>query len=203
MRILLLLFTLCSGLMNVYSDNLTENPYKSSILTTYLSFMNFGEEKTNTHHIEVQYRYQLTEKDSIGLKFATWELFAPMGIQLWEPEFLDENEFYSGRLRETGIGVTYQRFFWKGLYGSIEILPLFKTYLDTDGNELDTGYKLYTTYHLGYQFSFFKNRIFIEPQIHCNYWPLDTKGPAVFENNDSRWSKYFLFEPNLYIGVRF
>ena len=189
--------------MNVYSDNLTENPYKSSILTTYLSFMNFGEEKTNTHHIEVQYRYQLTEKDSIGLKFATWELFAPMGIQLWEPEFLDENEFYSGRLRETGIGVTYQRFFWKGLYGSIEILPLFKTYLDTDGNELDTGYKLYTTYHLGYQFSFFKNRIFIEPQIHCNYGPLDTKGPAVFENNDSRWSNYFLFEPNLYIGVRF
>jgi hypothetical protein len=64
--------------------------YMSSILTTYLSFLNFGDEKTNNHHIEFQYRYQLTKKDALGVKFATWKLFAPMGIQMWEPQFLNE-----------------------------------------------------------------------------------------------------------------
>lgn len=177
--------------------------YKSSILTTWLSFANFGEEKTNTHHIELHYRYQLTQKDVLGVKFATWKLFAPMGIQMWEPQFLNESEFYTGRLREIGIGFTYQRFLWKRLYASAEILPLVKTYLDTNNVKIDNGFKLYTTYHLGYHFSFLKNRLFVEPQIHGNYWPADTKGPKEFEEFDNRWSNYFLFEPNIYIGVSF
>jgi len=180
-----------------------ENSYKSSVLTTYLTFANVGEEKTNTHHIELQYRYQLAKNDVVGIKFATWKLFAPMGIQLWDSQFLNEDEFYNGRLRETGIGVAYQRFFWKGMYTSIEMLPLFKTYLDENDEEIDDGFKLYTTFHLGYHFTFLKNRLFVEPQFHCNYWPIDTKGPKEFEDFDSKWSNYFLFEPNLYLGVNF
>jgi hypothetical protein len=35
-----------------------------------------------------------------------------------------------GRLRETGIGVIYQRMIWKGLFAVVEILPQLKTYLD-------------------------------------------------------------------------
>jgi len=126
-----------------------------------------------------------------------------MGIQLWDPEFKDEKEFFPGRLSECGVGVSYQRMLWKGLFASVEILPLLKTYLDEDKNEIEEGFKLYTTYHLGYHISLFKNRMYLEPQIHCNYWPIDTPAPDGFQVKESQWKNYFLFEPNLYIGVNF
>jgi hypothetical protein len=177
--------------------------YKFSVSTTWLTFANFGSEKTNTHHYEFHFGYKLTPKDKIGIKVATWKLFAPMGIQSWDPLFLKESEFFPGRLKESGIGVTYQRILWKGLFTSIEILPLFKTYLNEDNKKIGNGFKLYTTYHIGYHIPLFKNRMYIEPQIHCNYWPIDSKTPQSFQEKESKWNNYFLFEPNLYIGVNF
>jgi len=176
--------------------------YKFSVSTTYLTFTNFGPEETNTHHYEFHFGYRITPKDKIGIKVATWSLFEPMGIP-WGPYLMNESEFYPGRIRETGIGITYQRILWKGLFAQIEILPLWKTYQDESNKKIDDGFKLYTSYHLGYHIPLFKNRLYIEPQIHCNYWPIDTKGPQGFEEKESKWNNYFLFEPNLYIGVNF
>jgi hypothetical protein len=177
--------------------------YKFSVSTTYLTFLNFGNEATNTHHYEFHAGYRLTPKDKIGIKVATWKLFAPMGIPLWDPLMLKESEFWPGRLSECGIGVTYQRMLWKGLFATLEVLPLYKTYLDKDNKEIGNGFKLYTTYHLGYHIALFKNRMYIEPQIHCNYWPIDTKAPGGFQELEDKWNNYFLFEPNIYIGVNF
>lgn len=182
---------------NTLSDN------KLSVSTTWLSLANFGPEKTNTHHYEFHFKYKLTTKDKIGIKVATWKLFAPMGIQSWDPLFLKESEFFPGRLRESGIGISYQRMLWKGLFTSIEVLPLWKTYLDENDKKIGNGFKLYTTYHFGYHVSLFRDRIFIEPQIHCNYWPIDTKIPEGFKEKERKWDNYFLFEPNLYLGINF
>ncbi|MBK8881724.1 MAG: hypothetical protein IPN67_04870 [Bacteroidales bacterium] len=177
--------------------------YKFSVNTTYLIFANFGPEETNTHHYEFHFGYKITAKDKIGIKAATWSLFAPMGIP-WGPYLMNESESYPGRIRESGIGFTYQRILWKGLFTSIEILPLKKTYFDETKKKTGDGFKLYTSYHLGYYIPLFKNRLFLEPQIHCNYWPIDTKGPQGFEEMENKWNnKYFLFEPNIYIGVNF
>jgi len=177
--------------------------YKFSVSTTWLTFANFGEEKTNTHHYEFHIKYQLTPKDRIGIKIATWRLFEPMGIPLWDPLIMKESEFYPGRLSETGLGVTYQRMIWKGLFATLEILPQLKTYFDESDKKIGTGFKLYTSYHLGYHIPLFKNRMFIEPQIHCQYWPIDTNIPQGFMAKESKWNNYFLFEPNLYLGVNF
>lgn len=176
---------------------------KFTVSTTYYSFDNFGEEKTNTHHYELHVGYKLTPKDKIGLKLATWKMFAPMGMPMMEQIKFDEANFYPGRLRETGLGVTYQRTLWKGLFATVEVLPQLKTYIDINDEKIGTGFKLYTSYHLGYHVSFFKNRVYVEPQIHCQYWPVDTNTPQSFEVNDSKWNNYFLFEPNLYIGFKF
>jgi len=203
-----LLTIICISL--AFSQNLekktnrnTGSDLKFSISTTYLTLANFGPEKTNTHHYEFHFGYKLTPKDKIGIKIATWKLFAPMGIQLWDPEFKEENEFWPGRLSECGIGVTYQRMLWKGLFAAVEVLPLYKTYLDENDNEIEEGFKLYTTYHLGYHISLFKNRVYIEPQVHCNYWPIDSKGPEGFRAAENKWNNYFLFEPNLFFGINF
>lgn len=177
--------------------------YKFSVSTTYLTFVNFGEEKTNTHHYEFHFRYNLTPKDKIGIKVSTWKLFAPMGIPIPDAIKMEESTFFPGRLGEKGIGLTYQRSLWKGLFATIEILPLKKTYFDENKNKIGDGFKLYTTYHIGYHIPLFNNRMYIEPQIHCNYWPIDTKAPQSFQVEESKWNNYVLFEPNLYIGVNF
>ncbi len=180
--------------------------HKFFVSTTWLSFDNFGQGKLNTHHYELHVKYALTHKDRIGIKLATWSLFQPMGILWWEG-LLDkvntESEFYPGRMRETGLGLSYQRMLWKGLFATVEVLPQFKTYLDNDKNKIGNGFKLYTSYHLGYHLSLFKNRMFIEPQVHCQYWPVDTNTPQAFKVIDSKWHNYFLLEPNIYIGVKF
>lgn len=181
----------------------TVSHHKFSVSTAYHTFLNFGEEKTNTHHYEFHFGYRLTPKDKIGIKVSTWKLFAPMGIQLWDPLFLNESEFLPGRLRESGIGLTYQRMLWKGLFTSVVIQPLIKTYFDETNKKTGNGFKLYTTFHLGYHISLFKERFYIEPQIHCNYWPIDTNIPQGFNEREARWNNYFLFEPNLTIGVNF
>lgn len=177
--------------------------FKFSMNTTWLSFTNFEEEKKNLQHYELHFKYKLTSKDRVGVKIATWKLFAPLGIPLWDPLFLKDSEFYPGRVREDGLGITYQRMLWKGLFATVEVLPQLKTYYDGNKNKIGNGFKLYTSYHLGYHIPMFKNRIFIEPQIHCQYWPIDTNTPESFKTKDSKWNNYFLFEPNIYIGVKF
>jgi hypothetical protein len=196
-------FTSMFGQNQTKQSSETSTERKFSVSTTWLSFVNFGEEKTNTHHYELHFKYNLTSKDKIGLKLATWKMFAPMGMSMQEQLKFDENNFYPGRLRESGIGVTYQRMLWKGLFTTIEILPQLKTYIDENNKKIGNGFKLYTSYHLGYQILFFKNRMFVEPQIHCQYWPINTNIPQAFKEKDSQWNNYFLFEPNLYIGFKF
>lgn len=165
------------------------------------------DDRTHTQHIELHVKRNLDNKNILGVKFATWRLFQPMGI-LWWDGLLDKvdsgSEFYPGHVRETGLGISYQRMLWKGLFATVEVLPQFKTYLDEDNSKIGNGFKLYTSYHLGYHLAFGKNkRFFIEPQVHCQNWVIDTNTPAEFKVLDDKWNNYFLFEPNLYFGINF
>ena len=164
-------------------------------------------DRLNTQHIEFHVKRNLDDKNIVGIKFATWRLFQPMGI-VWGDGLKDkiesESEFYPGHVRETGIGVSYQRMLWKGLFATVEVLPQYKTYLDLDDHKIGDGFKLYNSFHLGYHFSIGKKkRFFFEPQVHSQFWVFDTKAPDGFKQLDDKWRNYFLFEPNLYFGVNF
>ena len=201
--------------LNVFAQNNTEPSknsdtdlkYRVSFPAIILGNIGKGGERTNTQHIEFHIKRELDAKNIIGVKFATWRLFQPMGIQWWDglTDKIDtETEFYPGYLRETGIGISYQRMLWKGLFASVEVLPQYKTYLDLDNKKIANGFKLYNSFHLGYHFAFGKNkRFFIEPQVHSQFWVFDTNTPDAFKQLDNRWKNYFLFEPNLYIGIKF
>jgi hypothetical protein len=183
--------------------------YRVSLPTIILPqlFMDSWDETKHTQHIELHVKRNLDNKNIIGIKLATWRLFQPMGIQ-WGDGLLDkldtESEFYPGHVRESGIGISYQRMIWKGLFATVEILPQYKTYLDEDQNKIANGFKLYNSFHLGYHLAFGKSkRFFIEPQVHSQFWVLDTNTPEEFKTLDSKWKDYFLFEPNIYFGVNF
>ncbi len=187
------------------SDN--ELKYRVSFPAIILSNIGDGGKRTNTQHIELHVKRELDAKNIVGVKFATWRLFQPMGIQWWDgltDKIDSETEFFPGYLRETGIGISYQRMLWKGLFASVEVLPLYKTYLDLNDKKIANGFKLYNSYHIGYHFAFGKKKqFFIEPQFHCNVWHFDTNTPDSFKQLDNKWDSYFLFEPNLYIGIKF
>jgi hypothetical protein len=164
-------------------------------------------DRTSTQMIELHVKRKLDNKNIIGLKLATWRLFQPMGIQWWDgllDKLETESEFYPGHVRESGIGITYQRMLWKGLFATVEVLPQFQTYLDENGDKIGNGFKLYNSYHLGYHISIVKKkRFFIEPQVHCQHWMFDNNAPDGFKELDDKWGNYFLFEPNIYVGVNF
>lgn len=165
------------------------------------------DDRKHTQHIEFHVKRNLDNKNIIGIKLATWRLFQPMGIQ-FSDDLLDKvdsgSEFYPGHVRESGIGVSYQRMLWKGLFAAVEVLPQFKRYLDEDGKKIDNGFKLYNSFHLGYHIAFGKEkRFFIEPQIHAQFWMFDTQSPDGFKQLNDQWDNYFLFEPNLYFGINF
>lgn len=208
-RLLMILVMSAIVIANSFSQTKKSPPqasgsnYKFSVSTTFLSFVNFEEEKTNLHHYEFHVGYRLTSHDKISIKIATWKMYAPMGMPMQEQLKFDEKNFYTGRLRETGIGATYQRMIWMGVFATVEVLPQIKTYLDENDKKIGNGFKLYTSYHLGYHKSFFKDRVYIEPQIHSQYWPINTSVPQTFKDIDDKWNDYFLFEPNIYIGINF
>ncbi|MDR1761278.1 MAG: hypothetical protein LBR55_02390, partial [Bacteroidales bacterium] len=66
-------------------------------------------------------------------------------------------------------------------------------------DKIGNGFKLYTSYHIGYHFSFFKNRFFVEPQIHCQWWPIDTNTPQEFKEKDKQWHEEELANTGLFI----
>lgn len=212
-NLLILILTICTfsafSQSNQPIGKTSDSSHKHRLSFPVLILLNIddGGKKTNTQHVELHFKRKLNSKDIIGVKFATWRLFQPLGIQ-WGDGLLDkiesESEYYPGFVRQTGIGVTYQRMLWKGLFTTVEVLPQLKTYLDEDNSKIANGFNLYTSLHLGYHFSFGKNkRFFIEPQVHCNAWAFDTNTPDEFKKLDDKWKNYFLFEPSIYFGVNF
>jgi hypothetical protein len=179
----------------------TLTDYKYSFLTTLPSLTNWLGDDIEMY--EIHFGYRITSNDKIGLKAVHWKLFQPLGIPLSDPKLMDKSEYYSGRLREIGLGIFYQRMIWKGLFATVEIMPMKKIFLNHENEKIDEGFRLYTSYHLGYHIPLFNGRAFIEPQIHCNYWPVDSNYPEGFKEKEEKWNNYFLFEPNLYIGINF
>lgn len=173
------------------------------VSTTWLTFANVDPSERNVHMLEFHGGWRWNQRHAFGLKAARWSLFEPMGIQFWDSRLMEPESYYPGRLEEQGLGFTYQYFFTRGFFGQIEVLPLWKTYLDPEGRKVGDGFKLYTTYHIGYSFRFWDDRLFLEPQIHCNAWPIDTKAPPEFQAQEDRFDKFFLLEPNIFLGVNF
>lgn len=207
-----LLFSTLSAFAQTNSpvDKKTEVTHKWRVSIPYIVpdeiIYGYGK-RTSIQMVELHVKRKLDDKNIVGVKFATWRLFQPMGI-LWWQDLLDKiesgSDYYDGYLRETGIGITYQRMLWKGLFATVEVLPQIQTYTDLDGNKIKNGFKVYNSYHLGYHIAFGKKkRIFIEPQVHINQWMFDNNSPAGFKEFDDKYGNIFLFEPNIYIGVNF
>ena len=175
---------------------------KFYIGSTFFMLGNFAAEN-KPDFAQLNFGYRITPKDVVSLEVKTWKYAWPLGIPYGDSYENPENE-YPGYIREFGFALVYQRFWWKGLYSSVHAMQAFQKYVDENEQKIQNGYQLFMTYRLlGYHFTFFNNRFFIEPSIAITHWPINTNVPESFKVLEDEWPTYFLFEPGLHFGVKF
>jgi hypothetical protein len=150
-------------------------------------------------YYQINYGYRFTPKDAILVDIVTWKLSSPKGVPLYS----STDKKYPGFLRESGFDIGYQRFLWKGLNTSIHVTPLFQNFIKEDNVKIQNGFQIFLSLRFGYHINFFKNRMFIEPTLAFNYWPITTNEPESFKTIDKPGPNYLLFDPNIHIGIFF
>ncbi len=76
-------------------------------------------------------------------------------------------------------------------------------YSDRDDKIIQYGFRLYLHARIGYRFEFFNNRLYLDPSVGINYWPVSTNFPAAHKVIEDDYTKYNLVDLNLHFGIRF
>lgn len=146
--------------------------------------------------------YRITGKDAISLEFKTWKYAWPIGIPFGK-SYEAEGEGFPGYIREYGVSLNYQRFLWNGVFVQADVMPAFQTFVNDDGNKIDNGFQIFSTYSIGYHIKLFKDRLFFQPSIAITHRPYQSKMPDSFKQVDDRWSRFFFGQPGLHFGFNF
>lgn len=154
--------------------------------------------------VQLNYGYRITGKDVITLELKTWKYAWPLGIHpMTNKAYGTPETEFPGFIREFGFALAYQRFFWKGLYAELNVMPTWQRFVDNGGQKIDQGFQLFNTYRLGYHFKLFNDRLFIQPSMAITHRPYHTTMPDGFKQADDKWSKFLIGEPGLHFGINF
>lgn len=152
---------------------------------------------------QINLGYRITGKDVISLELITWKHAWPLGINpFYNKSYGKPEEKFPGYIREYGIGLAYQRYFWKGLYVAVHAMPMWQTFKNENGDKLDNGFIIFNTIRAGYHIKLLKDRFFIEPSLGIAGRAFYTKMPNGFKEKDDKWPKYTP-EPGLHFGYNF
>jgi hypothetical protein len=153
---------------------------------------------------QINLGYRLTGKDVLTLEPKTWKYAWPNGIHpFFNKAYGNEEEKFPGYVREFGLSLSYQRFFVRGLYAELNVMPSLQHFFDDKGLQIDKGFQLFNTYRLGYHIKLFKDRFFIQPSIAITHRAFHTSLPADFKKLDDKWSKFIFGEPGFHFGFNF
>lgn len=192
-------------------STLTLNAQYDMVDTTYKKFFiggssfmlaNLIPDDNSPDFVQLNLGYRFSPKDAISLELKTWKYAWSLGIP-YGKSFEAPEERFPGHIREYGFAVTYQHFWWKGLYTGIHVMNSWQYFADQSGENINKGFQIFNTYRAGYQFKFFKGRFFLEPSIAITHRPYHTEMPDAFKQLDDKWSKFFIGEPGLHFGFNF
>lgn len=148
--------------------------------------------------------YRLTGKDVFSLEAKTWKYAWPNGIHpIFNDSYGKEEEKFPGAVREMGLSLVYQRFFWKGVYAEVNVMPSWQIFTNQSNKKLKDGFQIFNTYRVGYHIKLFKDRFFIQPAISITHRALHSTLPEGFKQLDDKWSKFIYGEPGFNIGFNF
>lgn len=181
-----------------------DSTYKKCFVGSTLFLLGNLSSVNRPDFVQLNFGYRITGKDVISLELITWKYAWPLGIHpIANKAYGDSDEQFPGHIREYGFDIAYQRFFWKGLYAAVHIMPAWQKFVNDEGNKIDNGFQIFNTYRVGYHVKLFKDRFFIQPSIAITHRPYHTKMPDGFKQLDDKWSKFVFGEPGLHFGFNF
>ncbi|MBY0425479.1 MAG: hypothetical protein K2Q22_07585 [Cytophagales bacterium] len=183
----------------------TDSTFKRCFIgsSMFVLIGNFGTDNP-PNFFQLNLGYRITGKDVITLEPKTWKYAWPNGIHpFFNPAYLKPEEKFPGYIREIGISVAYQRFFWKRLYAELNVMPTWQIFMPNSGSKVADGFQIFNTYRIGYHIKLFKDRFFIQPSIAITHRALHTPLPDGFRQLDDKWSKFIFGEPGLHFGFNF
>jgi len=154
------------------------------------------------HYYQLNFGYRLDTKNTISVEAITWKYQGPLG-RPYGDDYENEESNFPGEVQAFGVGMTYQRFFWRGLYGQVHATAFKQNFMDPENSKIQSGFQLFNSFRVGYHFEFFNNRIFIEPSVCMTWWPVNTNLPEDFQTEEDKWNNFFLGEPGIHFGFNF
>ncbi len=201
---IVLLFLLLTGSLRVNAQYAQQDSaYKKCFVgSTLFLFGNF--DKVNPpNFIQINLGYRLTRKDVISLELKTWKYAWPLGINpFYNKLYGSKGEKFPGYIRDYGFAIAYQRFFWKGLYGAVHVMPAWQSYVSESGDKVAKGFMVFNTFRLGYHIKLFKDRLFLQPSLGIAGRSYYSEMPDGFKQKDDKWPKWTP-EPGLHFGINF
>ncbi|CAN5328906.1 hypothetical protein BH23BAC1_BH23BAC1_17540 [soil metagenome] len=204
-KILLFLLVYILAFTKAFSQTtLHDSTYRKFFIGSSLFMLGnlIPDDPNSPDFVQLNFGYRINPRQAVSIELNTWKYAWPLGIP-YGNSFEAPEEKYPGYIREVGIALVYQRFWWKGAFTSVHAMNALQKYVDEDHNKIQNGYQLFMTYRLGYHIQLFKNRFFIEPGVAITHWPVNTNVPESFANLERKWPNYFLFEPGLHFGIKF
>jgi len=197
---LLVMALIAVGSLSAQEKKTDTTEKKFFVGSTLFMVMNLLDDPEPPRYAQVNFGYRLTAKDVISAEFITWNYYEPLGVPLSEKATATN---FPGRVVAMGAGVSYKRFLWKNAYAQVHSTGLKQTYLNKKSEKIGVGFQMFNTLRVGYQFRFFKNRVFVEPSLACTFWPINTGLPNAFQIEEDKYPSYFLPEPGLHFGFNF
>jgi hypothetical protein len=141
------------------------------------------------------YEYQKTERSSFILGF-------------W---YGKATETYPKMLEYPGYAVNispifaYRYYFWKGLHAEYQIYPGFTKYYEENEDKFYKSFNLFNEFRFGYKFNFqiFKIPLLVNLQFPVGFTIFDTNEPDTFKEIRKQDPIFFIFYPNIYLGIKF
>jgi len=153
-------------------------------------------------YYQLNYGYRFSSKDELSVEAITWRFSGPPG-RPFGPNYDNPESDYPGDVKSLGGGLAYKRFLWKGIYTHLHATAFHQTYRNPEKQKIQTGFMLFNTIRLGYHFKLFKNRVFLAPTVGTTFWPIYTNLPESFQQEEDKWSSFFIGELGLHVGFNF
>jgi hypothetical protein len=180
----------------------TDSSYKKCFVGSTLFLLGNFSPVNPPGFAQLNLGYRITGKDVVSLELITWKHSWPLGINpFYNDSYGKPEEKFPGYIREYGIAFAYQRFFWKGLYGAVHVMPMRQTFVYDSGKK-ENGFIIFNTYRVGYHIKLFKDRFFIQPSLGVAGRHYQSEMPDGYKQKDDKWPK-FTPEPGLHFGYNF
>lgn len=141
------------------------------------------------------YEYQRTDKSSFIFGF-------------W---YGKATETYPKMLEYPGYSVNispvfgYRYYFWKKFHAEYQLYTGFTKYYEKSEDRFYKSFNLFNEFRIGYKFNFHIHRmpLILNLQFPVGFTIYDTNEPETFRQIRKQDPIFYIFYPNLYLGIRF